>query len=114
MNCGGSETFECKEKDIPLKWTITGLRDIDISGPFLARTEAHENSKGRISINDTGEKTRVGMSNLTISGFTVSDEGGIVKCVNMKDNSIIGMAHISICECVCVVYAMLCNDPWLI
>ena len=104
MDCGGSETFECKEKDIPLEWTIKELKGIDIMGPFLARTEAHKNPDGRISTTDTGEKTQVGMSNLTISGFTVSDEGGIIECVNANDNSIIGMANISICECVCCVH----------
>ena len=104
MDCGGSETFECKETNIPLKWTIEKLNNIDILGPFLARTEARKNPDGRISTTDTGEYTQKGMSNLTISGFTVSDEGGIIKCVNANDNSIIGMANITICECVCCVH----------
>ena len=104
MDCGGSETFICEKASTPLKWTIKGLIGIDIAGPFLARTEAHENSKGRISTNDTGERPQEGMSNLTISGFTVSDKGGIIECVNANENSIIGMANITICECVCCVH----------
>ena len=105
MECGGSKTFECEAKNIPLKWTIERLKDINISGPFLARDEAHKNLDGRITTNDSGHTTQIGISNLTISRFTVSDEGGIIKCVNenSKDNNIIGMANISICECVCCV-----------
>ena len=104
MECGGSKTFICEKARKPLKWNITGLRDINIPGLFLPRNVTIESGNDRITSNDSGQTTQEGISNLTISGFTVSDKGGIIKCFNVEDDSIIGMANISICECVCCVH----------
>ena len=104
MDCGGSKTFTCKAVGISLKWKINGLRGINISGPFLARNEALRHVGGRITTNDTGQNTQESVSSITISEFTISDKGGIIQCINTKDGKAIGMANISICECVCCVY----------
>ena len=102
MDCGGSKTFTCEAAGISLKWKINGLRDINIAGPFLARNEARGHV--RITTSDTGENTQEDVSDITISGFTISDKGGIIQCINARNNKAIGMANISICECVCCVY----------
>ena len=104
VDCGGSKTFTCKAGGIPLKWTIDGLRGINIVDPFLARKEACEYVCGRITTNATGHKTQEDVSFFTISGFTVSHKGGIIQCINADDHMTIGMATISICECVCCVH----------
>ena len=104
MACGGSKTFTCKADGISFQWTIDGLWGINISGPFLAQTEASEHQDGRITTGITGNETQIGVSDITISGFNVSDKGGIIQCINARNNKAIGMANISICECVCCVY----------
>ena len=79
---------------LPIVWKITGLRGINIPGPFLARFAAIDNSK--ITSTDTGHDSQIGVSDITISGFSISDNGGIIQCVNMNNNSTMGMAIISI------------------
>ena len=83
---------------LPIVWNITGLRGINIPGPFLARYAALDNS--RIMSTDTGHGSQIGVSRITISGFSISDNGGIIQCVNMNNNSTMGMATLSVCELV--------------
>ena len=92
--CGGTQTFICEAPRKPLGWTITGLRGISIPGPFRPRVVAQTNP--RIASNDTGGDSQVGVSNITISGFSASDNGGTIQCINQEDGSVQGMATIFI------------------
>ena len=94
MYCGGTQTFICEAPRKPLGWTITGLRGISIPGPFRPRVVAETNP--RITSNDTGGNSQVSVSVITISGFTTSDNGGTIQCINMRDGSVQGMATILI------------------
>ena len=100
VECLNKRTFICQVKnEIPLGWNIAGLSGISIPGPFRARPAAVNNS--RITSNDTGGTSQFFVSNITISGFSISDNGGIIQCVNMRNNNTRGMATISVGECVC-------------
>ena len=94
MYCGSSQTFICEAPRKPLGWTITGLSGISIPGPFRPRVAAQNNT--RIASNDTGGDSQVGVSVITISGFSAEDNGGTIQCINMRDGSIQGMATILI------------------
>ena len=96
VQCGSRQTFTCRVPGRPLGWNITGLRGINIPGPFRARPVAIYNP--RITSNDTGGDTQVSVSVITIYGFSISDNGGTVQCINMEDGSVLGMAGISIGE----------------
>ena len=50
----------------------------------------------RITSNDTGHNTQIGVSDITISGFSVSDNGGTIQCINLEDDSVQGVARISV------------------
>ena len=89
---------------VPLGWNIAGLKGINIPGPFRARPVALENP--RITSTDTGGTLQIGVSVITISGFIASDNGGIIQCVNMGNNSTKGMATISIGELVRGLWSM--------
>ena len=95
------QTFTCRPPDVnePIGWNIAGLSGINIPGPFNARIEHHRDLNDRFSSNDTGD-IQVRVSVITISGFSISDNGGIIQCVNKDDNSTRGMATISVGECV--------------
>ena len=98
MNCGSAQNFTCKAPGVSIGWNIAGLSWINIPGPFLARPVALNIS--RITSTDSGGILQVGVSNIIISGFSTSDNGGIIQCVNMNNNSTIGMATISVGELV--------------
>ena len=91
---GSKQTFACTAPGKPLGWTITGLRRIDISGPFRSRVAAKNNH--RITSNDTGGSGQVSVSVITISRFSAEDNGGTIRCINMADNSVQGTATILI------------------
>ena len=102
VDCGSEQTFTCRAPVEPIGWNIAGLSGINMPGPFRARVAARTNN--RIVSNDSGGNTQVGVSDITIFGFSISDNGGIIQCVNMLTNSTRGMATISVGECVCWVY----------
>ena len=106
VDCGSTQTFNCNAPGVSLGWNIAGLSGINIPGPFLARNAAMRNS--RITSTDTGSEVQVGVSVITISGFSASDNGGIIQCVNMNNNKTKGVATISVGECVCWVYGDVC------
>ena len=95
VDCGGTQTFTCRAPGEPIEWTTSGLSGIS-PGPFRARVEAMTNS--RITSPDTGGNSQVGVSSITISGFSKSDNGGTIKCINANNNNVRGMASISVGE----------------
>ena len=100
VDCGGTQTFTCRAPGVSIGWNIAGLSGISM-GPFRARPAARNNP--RITSNDTGGNSQVGVSVITISGFSISDNGGNIQCINMDDNSVQGMATISVGEWVYIV-----------
>ena len=96
VDCDSTQTFICNSHyELAIGWNITGLSEINITGPFRARSAANS----RITSNDTGEYSQYGVSNITISGFNRSDNGGIIRCVNMDNGSVqLGNASISVGE----------------
>ena len=62
------------------------------------------NNYTRITSNDTGDIAQIGVSNITISGFSRSDNGGTIKCINLKDGGVQGVARISVGEWVYIVH----------
>ena len=97
--CGSTQIFTCRTPH-PIGWNIAGLTGINIPGPFNARTEHQRDLNDRFSSNDTGD-IQTGVSVITISGFSISDNGGIIQCVDIRDNSTRGMATISVGEWIC-------------
>ena len=95
MDCGSRQTFTCRAPGKPIEWTTSGLRGI-IQGPFRARNEAMTNP--RIASPDTGDGAQSSMSSITISGFSRSDNGGTIRCINAENNNVRGMASISVGE----------------
>ena len=95
MNCGRTLIFTCNAPGEQLKWTTSGLSGIS-RGPFRARNEAIGNP--RIWSNDTGSNSQVSVSVITISGFSRSDNGGTIQCVNAENSNVRGMASISVGE----------------
>ena len=77
------------------------MSEISIPGPFRARVVAANNP--RITSNDTGDAMQIDVSVITISGFSVSDNGGTIQCVNMVNRRNQGMATISMSEWVQIV-----------
>ena len=100
VDCGSTQTFICNASGEPLQWTTSGLRGIS-RGPFLARTEAIYHS--RMKSPDTGGDTQVGMSRIVIFEFSISDNGGTIRCINAENNNVRGMASISVGEWLCEV-----------
>ena len=99
VDCGSTRTFICDAPDVSIGWNIAGLSGINIPGPFLVRNAAIGNS--RISTNDTGGNKQNHVSLITISGFSLTDNGGTIQCVNMNNNNNKGRATISVGEWVC-------------
>ena len=97
MACGSTQTFDCTAPDEPIEWTTRGLRGIS-RGPFLARNAAYENP--RITSPDDGG-TQYDVSRITISGFSKSDNGGTIQCINANNGNVRGMASISVGEWLC-------------
>ena len=99
VDCGRAQTFTCRAPRVSIGWTITGLSGINIPGLFLARNAAMSNS--RITSPDTGDDIQIDVSDITISGFSISDNGGTIQCVNRNyiySNNTLGMATISVGE----------------
>ena len=109
MDCGSAQTFTCNAPGVSLGWNIAGLSGINIVGPFLARNAAFGNP--RIKTNDTGSSVQLDVSNLTITGFSTSDNGGIIQCVDRNNDNTEGMATISVGESQCVCWV--CKDVFL-
>ena len=103
VDCGSRQTFTCRAPGEPIGWNIAGLSGINMPGPFRARAADQTLTNNRIMSNDTGGNMQIGVSVITISRFRISDNGGIIQCVNMDDNSTRGIATISVGECVCLV-----------
>ena len=98
MDCGSTQLFTCVVPGEPIEWTTSGLEGIS-QGPFLARNEAMTNS--RITSNDTGDGAQISASWITISGFSRSDNGGNIQCINARNRNVRGMASISVGEWLC-------------
>ena len=96
VQCGSRQIFTCRVPGKPLGWSINGLNGINIPGPFRPRFVFGTNS--RITTTDTGDKSQVSVTVITMSGFSISDNGGTVQCINMEDSRVLGMARISIGE----------------
>ena len=95
MDCGSTRTFTCVVPGEPIEWTTSGLSGIS-RGPFLVRNEAMTNP--RITSTDTGDDSQTSVSDITISGFNRSDNGGTIQCINANNNNVRGMASISVGE----------------
>ena len=101
VECGNAKSFICNAPYyVPIGWNITGLNGINVPGPFNARTEHLRDLHDRFSSNDTGGIRQTRVSVITISRFSLSDNGGIIQCVNMDNNSTRGIAIISVGEAV--------------
>ena len=98
MDCGSRQTFDCRAPGEPIEWTTSGLSGIS-RGPFLARNAAKDNP--RIWSTDTGEASQTSVSDIIISGFSISDNGGTIQCVNARNSNVRGMARISVGEWLC-------------
>ena len=98
MDCGSRQNFDCSVPGEPIEWTTSGLRGIS-RGPFRARNEAEGNP--RIESTDTGETSQGDMSDITISGFSRSDNGGTIQCVVANSSNVRGIASISVGEWSC-------------
>ena len=98
MDCGSTQTFDCNAPGKPIEWTTSGLRGIS-PGPFRARVEAGTNP--RITSTDTGDGVQFSVSVITISGFSRSDNGGIIQCINANNSNVLGIASISVGEWLC-------------
>ena len=49
------------------------------------------------------------MTVITISGFSTSDNGGTIQCINIEDGGVQGMADISVGESLCMLgYVGMC------
>ena len=108
MDCGNAQTFTCNAPGVSIGWNIAGLSGINTPGPFLARDVANRDPNDRLSSPDTGAVIQVDVSVITISGFSISDHGGIIQCVNRMTNSSEGMATISVGEWACWVSKDVC------
>ena len=90
MDCGSQQTFTCSVTG-GVAWAIS-LDRISVTrdnGLFAA-------SNSRITTIDTGGVTQ--SSTITITGFTTSDNGGTIQCIDLDDISVQGMASISVGE----------------
>ena len=110
VDCGNEQTFTCRPPDErePIGWNIAGLSGINTPGPFMARAEANRVLNDRFSSTDQGGNSQTAMSVITISGFSISDNGGIIQCVNIMTNSTRGMATISVGEWAYCVHKDVC------
>ena len=91
LDCGDQQSFMCIVASVAAGWTINGLSGISVTTQS-ALTAATNNP--RISTNHTVGITPT--STITINGFSTSDNGGIIQCIDLHDNSVQGMITISI------------------
>ena len=92
LDCGSQQTFTCGVNGTAA-WNISGLSGVRRT-PSNGLGTAHSNP--RITTTDTNGITSP--STITITGFTTSDNGGTIQCINLNDNSVQGMASIPIGE----------------
>ena len=91
LDCGSQQTFTCTVTGVAV-WTISGLSGISVtsnSGQLIA-------NNARITTNDTSGVVQ--SSIITITGFTIADNGGTIRCIDQANSSVQGMASISIGE----------------
>ena len=72
-------------------WTISGLGRISVIGNIGLLAAS---SNARITTTDTSGITP--SSTITITGFTMKDNGGTIQCINLADGKVQGKATISI------------------
>ena len=93
MDCGSQQTFVCSVTGPAALWTINGLSGISATrntGLVVATYNP------RITTTDTSGLTQ--SSIITITGFTTSDNGGTIQCIDLANGSVQGMASISVGE----------------
>ena len=110
VDCGSTQTFTCTAPGEVLEWTTSGLSGIS-RGPFRARIKAITNP--RIQSTDTGGDTQIDVSVITISGFSRSDNGGSIQCINANNSNVRGMASISVGEWLCK-FCLSCGMPLIL
>ena len=98
LDCGDQQSFMCIVASVAAGWTIYGLSGISViahSGLSAATNNL------RISTNHTIGITP--SSIITINGFTTSDNGGIIQCIDLNENSVQGMIYyiIRLAGCIC-------------
>ena len=92
LGCGSQQTFTCNVTGTGAQWTISGLSGISVTRESGLLAASHS----RITTTDTDGGTT--SSTITITGFTTADNGGTIQCINVNDNSVQGMASISVGE----------------
>ena len=92
MDCGSQQTFTCSVTGVAALWTISGLSGISVTRD----TGLSAANNVRITTTDTSGLTQ--SSTITITGFTTADNGGTIQCIDLADNSVQGMANISVGE----------------
>ena len=93
LDCGSQQTFTCS---VPggAAWNISGLSGTSVTAIPTGRSIANNNP--RITTTDTSGVTQ--SSTITITGFTTTDNGGTIQCIDLNDNSVQGMASIEVGE----------------
>ena len=94
LDCGSQQTFTCIVTGSAALWSITGLSGISV--PTIPTGLSIANSNPRITTTDSSSVTP--SSTITITGFTTSDNGGTIQCVDLNDGSLQGMASTSVGE----------------
>ena len=93
MDCGSQQTFTCNVTGVLAGWTISELSGISVK-ENTGMSAAKNNP--RITTTDTNGLTN--SSTITITGFTTADKGGSIRCIDLSDVSVQGMANISVGE----------------
>ena len=92
LDCGSQQTFTCSVT-VGVGWTISGLSGISVTS---ASGLSAAGNNPRINTTDTSGLPP--SSTITITGFTTADNGGAIQCIELNDNSVQGMASISVGE----------------
>ena len=104
FECGSRQTLSCRVPGKPLGWDITRLSGINIPGPFRIRIAAETNTG--ITSNNIGGDSQFDVTVIAISGFSTSDNGGTIQCINIEDGGVQGMADGGTCVRVLL---LICN-----
>ena len=91
LDCGSQRTFTCSVTGVAL-WTIS-LNGISVTATTGLSAA---NYYPRITTTDASGLTQ--SSTITMIGFTTSDNGGTIQCVEQANNSVQGMATVSVGE----------------
>ena len=91
LDSGSEVTFTCNVTGLSAVWTISGLNRISVTG---TTEQFAGNNNSMITTTDTSGLTQ----SSTITGFTTSDNGGTIQCVNLADGSLQGVASIKVGE----------------